>query len=364
MRFVKTDELKNGMRIGRPIYNKKGVLLYDRDSKLTSASIESIKNFGLIGIYVLDPAEPLPPMTDEDREFERFQTINVFALEAEFKEILISKRTHKLENIGNSIISAYGHLFDPINFIQNIRSREDFVCKHALNVGILVAMMSNRMNLPITERTEVMNAALLHDIGKMTVSGSVFNNESSESVERIFETAEQSGYAIIDDLFSSQPGVKRICMQTNSVLMDLKYNRITERPKIVTGTRILTVADTFDTLTAMSVITEDEPMSYILALKYLYDHPEVFHPKAVEALVDSVMFLAEGTSVELSNGSKALVVSKNVANVLKPVVLDFATNELMDLSDKSTYGDIYIVDNVKTMDERYVMDQNITGACK
>ena len=30
--FVKVDDLKAGMRLGKPIYNKNGVLLYDRDA--------------------------------------------------------------------------------------------------------------------------------------------------------------------------------------------------------------------------------------------------------------------------------------------------------------------------------------------
>jgi len=364
MRFVKTDELKYGMRIGRPIYNKKGVLLYDRDTKITEASISSIKNFGLIGIYILEPAEPLPPMTDEDREFERFQTVNVFALEAEMREILVSKHTRKLEIICNEIISKYGHIAQntKVNFIQNIRSREDFVYKHSLNVAMLAAMMSNRMNLAVQERLDVMYASILHDIGKLTVNQGMLQQSTPDAVERMYEAAEQSGFAIIDNLFSSNPSIKRICMQTNAQLMDLKYGKETERPKVVTGARILTVADTFDTLTSVSVINEEEPKSYILALKYLYDHPDVFHPKAVEALVDSIAFLPEATSVELSNGNKALVVRKNVANVLKPVVLDFTTNELMDLMDTKLYGDLYIVDTVKTMDDRYVMDPSkLTG---
>ena len=60
MHFVKTEELKTGMRLARPIYNKKSILLFDRNSLLSVQAIESIRNFGLIGVYVLEPAEPLP----------------------------------------------------------------------------------------------------------------------------------------------------------------------------------------------------------------------------------------------------------------------------------------------------------------
>ena len=63
MKFYKPEELKVGMRLAKPIYSKQGVLLYDRDARLTDTSIDSINKFGLLGVMILDPAEPLPPMT-------------------------------------------------------------------------------------------------------------------------------------------------------------------------------------------------------------------------------------------------------------------------------------------------------------
>ena len=56
MKFVRTEDLKAGMRLAKPIYNKKGVLLYERNSALTAPGIASAKNFGLIGVYILEPA--------------------------------------------------------------------------------------------------------------------------------------------------------------------------------------------------------------------------------------------------------------------------------------------------------------------
>ena len=50
MRFVRTDDLTKGMRLAKPVYNRNGVLLYDRNTKLTKQGINSIQNFGLIGI--------------------------------------------------------------------------------------------------------------------------------------------------------------------------------------------------------------------------------------------------------------------------------------------------------------------------
>lgn len=94
MLFVKTEDLKPGMRLAKPIYNRNGVMLYERNSKITSQGIISVNNFGLIGIYILEPAEPVPPMSEDDIEFERFQAMSIF----EIKEILDAYSEGKKEN--------------------------------------------------------------------------------------------------------------------------------------------------------------------------------------------------------------------------------------------------------------------------
>ena len=54
MRFIRLEELKPGMRIARPIFSKKGVMLYDRATVLKDTqSIQNIKSFGLIGLFIL-----------------------------------------------------------------------------------------------------------------------------------------------------------------------------------------------------------------------------------------------------------------------------------------------------------------------
>ena len=111
MLFVKTDRLKQGMRLARPIYNKDGVLLYERNSKLTYQGIQSIRTFGLLGLFILEPAEPVPPMTQEDILFERFQTMTVFAIREELNKIKQDKKkSPKLQSIVNNILQRYGYL--------------------------------------------------------------------------------------------------------------------------------------------------------------------------------------------------------------------------------------------------------------
>ncbi len=356
MLFVKSDDLKTGMRLARPIYNKNGVLLYERNSKLTMQGIMSIKNFGLIGIYILEPAEPVPPMTQADIDFERFQTMCVFSIQEELDNILKTKRASKIQTISANVIRNYGHLDKKINFVQNLRSKEDYIYKHSLNVSILCAMITHMLNLRVDEQVETVQAAIVHDIGKLMVPASV-TAEGDVISDELWEgkrAAEAAGYDLLDIVFAASPGIKRICSQSQSALETFETGGDVSAVRMVNGAKVLAVAETFDTMTAMQL--DKEPASEVAALKYLIENSQVFDSRVVDALIRSVNILAPGVSVELNTGEKALVISDNPSNILRPMILMFGDNSIIDLSNEVVYGDLEIKDIMKTMDNRYVMD--------
>ena len=357
MKFVKREELKAGMRLGKPIYNKKGVLLYERDSKLAAASIESIRNFGLIGVYVLEPAEPLPPMSEEDIEFERFQIVSEFTLMDELSQMHKTGKTAKIRNLADSYVSQYGRLNHPINFVQNLRGAEDYVVKHSSNVAILCALMGRRLGLRVDEMSDTILAGLVHDIGKLSIPAELVTKEelTDEDIAEM-KRCEFHGSEIIEECFTSTPSIKRIMVQAYKHLDAFETGKEKDNAKMVMGAKVLMVANTFDNLTAMDI--RKEPVSAISALKFLLSNYDWYDKDVVKALQDSINFLTEGTSVELSNGEKALVLTTNPRNLLKPIVLVFSTNTIIDLARSSVYEGLEVVDTMKTMDSRYVMKKD------
>lgn len=359
MKFVKTADLKIGMRLAKPIYNKKGVLLYDRNSKLTQQGIESVKNFHLIGIFVLEPAEPLPPVSEEDLEFEKFQMVSVYSVEDEMQSILTKGKNIKIYSFAETILSKYGHLDHKINFIQNLRSGEDFVYKHSLNVAILAAMIANKMNMRGQESTETVVAALVHDLGKLRCPTELLVKEDiTPEEEQMLITSEYAGIASIEAAFASTPSIKRMVTQSFKRLECMRKGETPEDTKIVKGAKVLTVAECYDRMTAIS--STGEPHSELAAIKHMQSLPQIFDPEAVKALIDSINLLTEGVCVELSNGEKALVISQNEDNILLPMLLCFSTNTIIDLAQTAIYGGIEIVDVMKTLDNRYVMKDDVS----
>ena len=182
MRFVRTDELAKGMRLAKPIYNKNGVLLYDRDTKLTKQGISSIKNFKLIGIFILEPAEPLPPMSKEDVEYERFQTVTVFGLKEVMDELMRGNKPANMYGLVKMLVKKYANRSDKINVVQNIRSSDDYIYKHCINVATLAALMGARLRVSVEDMRDMITAALVHDLGRLYIEPAILEKEQYSRV--------------------------------------------------------------------------------------------------------------------------------------------------------------------------------------
>lgn len=355
MLFKRTDQLTIGMRLARPIYNRNGILLYERNSKLTEQSIVSIRNFGLIGIYILEPAEPVPPMTQDDIEFERFQTISFFTLRDEMKAIQSNKESHKLLNLAHSILKTYGNLYHKINFTQNLRSPDDYTYKHSLNVAILCALMSHQLDFTFEEQLDVVMAALLHDIYKLSVPVELADKKTSQLNEDelvIMRKSFQETQAMFQYDSSISSSTRLIVNQMHHMLVS-HTEQVDDT--ILRGTKVLQIAEAYDTMTAMKSYTE--PTSEVTAARSLLSNPKKNDPEIVAALTNSIHILAPGACVTLTNKEKAIVITENNENVLQPVVLSFDKNTVMDLRDKTVFSKIQVLDVMKTLDNRVIIDE-------
>ncbi|MBQ9608636.1 MAG: HD domain-containing protein [Lachnospiraceae bacterium] len=354
MIFVKTDDLKYGMRLAKPIYNKSGVLLYERNTRLSIQGIESVKNFGLLGLYILEPAEPVPPMTEEDLDFERFQTMAVFSIREELDNLIAGKEPVNLKRLMNAIIVNYGRLNHKINFTQSLRSTTDYVYKHVINTAILCALISAQTYYTPNEQEEVVMAALLHDIGKLLLPEKIrekFDDYDTTDLP-IVKKFQSDGLALLRPELSIDSGVKRIIGQIHKMEYD---TGIDDGAKILKSAKILKVANYFDTTTSMKL--SHDPISEIAAIKHLLLNKDEYDEEIVGALIKSINILTPGVCIELSNGEKGLVISENKKNILRPIVLGFTTNTIYDLSNNGVYRKYQIVDIMKTMDNRIKIDK-------
>ncbi|MDD6306733.1 MAG: phosphohydrolase [Clostridiales bacterium] len=360
MQFVKTADLKPGMRLAKPIYNKMGVLLYERDTNLTVQGINSIENFGLIGIFILEPAEPVPPLSKEDLEFEQFQTIYMFKIKENLDRLQANQPPVSLLELVKDIQSHYGLLDHKLNFAQTLRSSADFVYKHAISVAILSALIANQMHVPEQEQAALITASLLYDFGYLYVPQSVLDkgdNLTGKDKEFIQLNLER-GYETLRPQYQTfdlpEPSLEIIQQAIFCNSTTLKVKEPASNIKLLAD--ILKVADKFDRLTAMNI--NKPPISEVAAMTHLRSQRDIYNSLVLAALAQCIHILPTGACVDLSDGEKALVLEENPANFSHPMILKFSNNLIYDLSDPAINKNLKIVDIMKTMDNRIAIDEH------
>lgn len=362
MQFVEAKDLKPGMRLAKPIYNKNGVLLYERDTKLSVQVINNIQNFMLIGIYILEPAEPLPPLSTEELEFEQFQTVAMFQLRTNIDLLKNEKAPESLNALVEEIIKRYGSLDHKLHFTQNIRSAGDFVYKHSLSVAILAAMISHTLGASHSIQRSIVTAALLYDYGYVFVpqdileKGDNLSSEESKQVQNHRIAAYETLMHISGDYEFPDKSLAYISQM-------VRYGTETNMQSLagdahiawLDGTKILQVADVFDRMTAMRL--HRNPISELQAIRYIKGSPNSYDKDVVDALAASICILPPGSCVDLNSGEKALVIEENTEDFTRPLLLLFSDNELYDLRKAGARPGIHVKDVMKTMDNRIVMDE-------
>ena len=360
MLFVRTEELKPGMRLAKPIYNKNGVLLYERNSKLTIPGINSVRNFGLIGIYILEPAEPVPPFSKEDLEFEQAQTVYMFKLRDIFDKVHKRTTPDKLPALVEDILNRYGSLNHRVNFNQNLRSADDFIFKHAISTAILTTMISQHINMTEENRTSLIAASLLYGFGYRFVPRNVLDKvtELTKADEDMIQFSLEKGVSYLRTYHEEFPFLPRALSVVEYFVLSSNPERSLEHPDpdILLLAEILRVAKQFDLLTGMSL--GHKPESEIMAMQHLREHPEIYNDTIVSLLAQCIHIVPAGASVDLSTKDKGIVLVENPYDYLQPLILRLSDNQLYDLSLPEVSQKIWIVDLMKTMDNRVEIDEN------
>ncbi len=256
------------------------------------------------------------------------------------------------------IILNYGSLDHKLNFTQNLRSSSDFIYKHSISTAILTAMISHGLRIPHEVQVSCVTAALLYDIGYLFVSQDILERGKNTNLsdQKIVDECRKIGYEKLKA--KAHPFLNDATMKLISQVIYVTGSAgqtDTSGISLLSGTKILKVADAFDRMTAMSI--DEEPLSEVVAIQYLSERPHRFDSKTVQALSASINILPTGCCVDLSTHEKALVLVENPDNFMQPLILKFSDNQIYDLRDPEISKEFQVQDIMKTMDNRIVIDE-------
>lgn len=360
MRYVPISVIRSGMKLGQPLFTRRGEILLAKDVILNENYIERIKELGYNGIYVEDDISKDVEIVElishslKNEAVQKVKNTFVFANKGKANEIEKIKQIGKINDILKKLISD---IMDNKNLMVNmidLKLFDDYTFFHSLNVSVLSLVIGVAMKFDKKELYKLGLSGLLHDIGKVFIPDSILNKPEklTEDELKLIQQHSEKGYRYLKDAFDLPI---KTCL---GVKCHHEYYDGTGYPNGLKGDdifiygRIIAVADVFDALTSDRVYRK--ALSPSEAIEYLMGNSGImFDPKIVKIFLEKVAPYPVGTTVKLSNGSVG-VVMQNFENFgLRPVVKVFMENNekikpyIINLKDNHQYSNITVLDIYK-----------------
>jgi len=204
-----------------------------------------------------------------------------------------------------------------------LRDHDEYTYAHCVNVSVLSIAMGQRLGLSRTELANLGVAALLHDIGKLTISPEVLAKPGKFTPEEwyLMQRHPIEGLKIVarmPGLSSLTLDAMEVCLEHHLDLSGGGYPSIERPHRHSTLARIVAVADCFDAMTGHRAYRE-RPFTGFEALQQLLGRErERFDPVVLWALIRTIGLYPAGTIMLTPSGYMVLSINPNPTDPMRP----------------------------------------------
>ncbi len=298
MRLVPVAELKSGMIVGKSIFGHAGQRLLRQGIAISERYIQHLRHHGIEVVYISTGQEVVPQDVISDDTRIRAISETKKALESVKRGACL-----EVERIHEVLLEVIDELLqrdDVMINLVDIRSYDEELFSHSVNVAILSVITGIELKLSQAHLKDLALGGLLHDVGLLFCA-------DQEHPVKGKEVLEQNSFLDMSVILAAYQHHER--WDGTGFPEGLGGKEISRLA------RIIAVANRFDMLSANSKYPMEEVIEYIMAMSGVE-----FDPEAVRAFINCVSFYPVGTRVELNNGSSGFVVKANRGFPTRPVV--------------------------------------------
>ena len=219
------------------------------------------------------------------------------------------KKTSSLLRPGQTTID----LFDTLH---NLRSVDDSIYVHSLNVALISRMIGKWLKMPAKDLETLTLAGLLHDTGKSLIPDDLLNKQDKLTDEEYDLLCQHSqlGY---------------------DLLMPLPLDPRVKKDEIDDFAHIIAIADVYDAMTAARTYRAALCPFQVIA-EFEKDGLQKYKPKYILTFLEHIASTYQNNRVLLSDGRAANIVLLNRNHLSKPLV-QLNNGECIDLARSELY---------------------------
>lgn len=326
-----------GAVVAKPIHNENGILLVPTGIILDEKGIRRLAGLGVQEAFVLYPEQETAKILQQyyesphiDDIIYRRTRIKAQQLTKKVMHAMLSNQKsiniEKISNIIDEIISQLLDVDDIILTLSRIRTIDDYTYEHSVNVCVVSLVIGIDLNLEPYKLKQLGTGALLHDVGKISISEDVLNKPSTLNAEEYNEVKAHTeiGYQMLLNSGISEEAAQ-IALYHHERYDGSGYNRNLCGEEIPLLSRIVTLADSYDAMSNNRVYRRGLPPDVVYK-EIASLSGRHFDFDITERFLRRIDLFPVGTGVVLNTNHKGVVVSPNKLLPQSPVIRIFRDN--------------------------------------
>lgn len=350
MGVLKLSEIKPGMITSAPVMTQRGQIIVDENVLLTKQLIARMHFYGIVEASVLEvkdsakkKPEPAPvaappqvelPETEpsysqkirRSSSFQQFQldyTNDVVSFNnylKDFKETNVLHYAKELVEIPKSLIAETRTSIQFFDMIHNLRSIDDTIFAHSLNVAMISRMLGKWLKLDEEQLDTLTLAAALHDVGKFLIPDEVLNKEARLTDEefRLIKEHPVLGYELLKDQ-NVNYHVKQAALMHHERCDGSGYPLGLTTDEIDNYAMLIAVADVYDAMTAARKYRSPLCPFQVIS-EFEKDGLSKYHPKFILTFLQHIANAYQNNRVLLNDGRSAKIILLNQNHLSRPMI--------------------------------------------
>lgn len=341
MRKVPLTMILPDMRLAMSIYHKNQLLLTEGTRNI-NRYVNSLRKLGITSVYIEDALSKGIEIPDAITEKVRLHCKDVLG------ETLVSLREKgtfdeiELVETIDQLLEEIMSRTDFLVSLSDIGTTDDSTLVHSVNMTVFSLLIGKKLNYSYSQMRKLAEGCIIHDIGKVLIDPDVLY-KPGKLTEREFEYVKQHtvlGYNIVkrNPLLSELSRI--VCLSHHERVDGSGYPYGLMGDEIPEFARIAAVADVYDAITSKRCYHEEQNI-YDAVDILMMEASSKLDTKLVTLFVRNIAIYPNGSLVQLSDKTYAIVKEQNKEMPMRPVVRVFDPWEQVP---------IYEVDLMKELD--------------
>ena len=337
------DQCISGMRVAETLINRYKAVIVNEGSVLDDHLINKLLNLGYhkLRVYVTNDEDIESNTT---RAFIKEYTQNLNEMKSVLFDISSGKSLDMptISKVTDFIYSRRENFLGVLACLNQLRDADEYTYTHCLNVGFINMLIAKWMNLDEESLKDVMQAGLLHDVGKCRISESILNKPIALTNDEFNEIKKHPafGYEILESVTDVKPTTAITALEHHEKASGKGYPQGLKSEDIHLFGRITAVADIYDAMTSNRVYHKrSSPFQVFGILEDMMFGS--LDPQIVLTFLQNYAGYYVGDRVRLSDGTEGLVIFINPRSMSKPVVQ--TDGGVVNLAEPQ-YSEVFISD--------------------